>query len=320
MLTPRENFIRFLKNEEYEWTPTSSDQLQFRPTMILDHIARAMVVQQNPYTGAYGGKDLFGIDWVFEPSVGGSMEVAPLFDDIEEWEDHVVFPDVDALDWEGCAKENEEYLKTDKVIFTTIYTGFFERLISFVGFENAAMALIDEDQKEDVHKIFQGLTDVYIKLIRHMHRWFNVELMEFHDDWGTQRDTMFSAATLQEMILPYLKQIVDAAHEEGVFIELHSCGKIDSFIPYVIEAGVDTWRGQANVIDKMGLVQRYGDRFKFCVEIRPAAPMPKDELLAFADEIIGQCRGKRVWLGLARLLAGEMRDALYAHVKEIGVI
>ena len=108
MLTPRENYIRFLKNEACEWTPTNADQLQFRPTLILDHVARGMVAQQNPYTGSYGGKDLFGIDWVFEPSVGGSMEVAPLFDDIEEWEDHVVFPDVDAMDWEGCAKENAE--------------------------------------------------------------------------------------------------------------------------------------------------------------------------------------------------------------------
>ena len=320
MLTPRENFIRYLKNEDYAWTPSNVDQLAFRPTLIGDNVARAMVAEQEKYTGSFGGKDLFGVEWVFEPSVGGSMEVGHLFDDIEDWEQYVQFPDVDQLDWEGCAKANAEYLNTDKLVQSTIFTGLFERLISYVGFENAAMALIDEDQKEDVHKIFQGLTEVYIKLIRNMHRYFNVELVEFHDDWGTQRDTMFSAATLQEMILPYLKQIVDAAHEEGVFIELHSCGKIDSFIPYVIEVGVDTWRGQANVIDKMGLVQRYGDQFKFCVEIRPAAPMPKDELLAFADEIIGQCRGKRVWLGLARLLAGDMRDALYAHVREIGVV
>ena len=165
MMTARENFIRFLKNEAYEWTPTNVDQLQFRPTLIKDHVARGMVAQQVPYTGEYGGKDLFGIDWVFEPSVGGSMEVAPLFDEIEDWEDHVVFPDVDSLDWEGCAKENAEYLKTDKIIFSTIYTGYFERLISFVGFENSAMALIDEDQQEEVHKIFEKLTEVYIKII-----------------------------------------------------------------------------------------------------------------------------------------------------------
>lgn len=320
MLTPRENFIRYLKNEDYVWTPSNVDQLPFRPALIKDNVARAFVTEQKRYTGEFGGKDMFGVDWVFEASVGGSMELAPLFEDIEDWEQYIEFPDLDALDWEGCAQENAEYLRTDKLVSSTIFTGLFERLISFVGFENAAMALIDEDQQEEVHKIFAKLTDIYIEMIRRMHRHFGVELVEFHDDWGTQRDTMFSAATLEEMILPYLKKIVDAAHAEGVFIELHSCGKIDKFIPLVISAGVDTWRGQANVVDKAALVQQYGDRFKFCVEIRPAAPMPVEELLAFADAVIAQYRGKRVWLGLARMLPGDVRDALYAHVQALGVI
>ncbi len=320
MLTPRENFIRFLKNEEYEWTPSNVDQLAFRPALIKDNVARAFVTEQNRYTGEFGGKDMFGVDWVFEPSVGGSMEIEPLFEDIEDWEDYVVFPDIDAMDWEGCAKANAEYLKTDKLVLSTIFTGLFERLISFVGFENAAMALIDEDQQEEVHKIFSKLTEVYIKMIRNMLRYFNVEMVEFHDDWGTQRDTMFSAATLREMILPYLTKIVEAAHEEGVFIELHSCGKIDNFIPDVIASGVDTWRGQATVVDKPALVAKYGDQFKFCVEIRPEKPLPDDELLAFADKVIDQCRGKRVWFGLARLLAPETREKLYEKVRSIGVV
>ena len=320
MLTPRDNFIRYLKNEDYEWTPSNVDQLSFRPQLIKDNVARAFVTEGERYTGAFGGKDMFGVDWVFEASVGGSMEIEPLFEDIEDWQEHITFPDIDAMDWEGTAAANAEYLKTDKLVSSTIFTGLFERLISFVGFENAAMALIDEDQQEEVHKIFNILTEIYIKMIQRMHRHFNVELIEFHDDWGTQRDTMFSAATLKEMILPYLKRIVDAAHEEGVYIELHSCGKIDTFIPYVIEAGVDTWRGQANVVDKVGLVQKYGDRFKFCVEIRPAGPMPQEELLKFADEVLVNYRGKRVWLGLARMLAPEVRDALCTHVKSYGII
>jgi hypothetical protein len=239
---------------------------------------------------------------------------------MNDWQEVLEWPDLDAMDWQAMAEANREVMDTPQANELCLLDGFWERLISLMDVSGAAMALIDEDQKEALHAFYDRYADHMIECIKRVKAVLPIDGVLIHDDWGTQRDTMFSAATLQEMILPYLKQIVDAAHEEGVFIELHSCGKIDSFIPYVIEAGVDTWRGQANVIDKMGLVQRYGDRFKFCVEIRPAAPMPKDELLAFADEIIGQCRGKRVWLGLARLLAGEMRDALYAHVKEIGVI
>lgn len=313
-MTPRENFLHFLKNEPYEWTPTNSDQLQFRPTFIPDHVARGVVMQQEPYTGKFGGRDLFGIEWVYEAEAGGSMEVAPLFDDIEEWEDYVKFPDLDAMDWEGCAKANAEYLKTDKIIFTTIYTGFFERLISFVGFENAAMALIDEDQQEIVHIIFDKIADLYIDLIGRMKKYFNVEIVEIHDDWGTQKSTMFSAETHREMIVPYIRRITDAAHKMGVFIEQHSCGKIDAFLPNIIASGADTWRGQA-VVDKAALVEKYGDEFKFGVEIRPAAPVGDEEAMTLARSVLEQYRGRKVWIALARTLSPKQKVDIYNYIR-----
>lgn len=317
MLTPRENFIRFFRNEPCQWTPTSMDQLQFRPAFIPDHVARGMVVQQEPYTGPFGGKDLFGVEWTYDEAAGGSMEVAPLFEDIEDWKDRVSFPELDSMDWEGCARDNAEYLKTDKIIFTTIYTGYFERLISFVGFENAAMALIDEEQQEEVHRLFDRLSDLYIELIRRLHRYFNVEIVEIHDDWGTQKSTMFSPDTHREMILPYLRKVAAAAHEEGVFIEQHSCGKIEELVPNLIDSGVDTWRGQA-IVDKQGLVDKYGDRFKFGVEIRPAGPLSDEAAMKFTEQIIGQYRGRRIWLALARTLSPAQKEAVYGYIRALG--
>ena len=82
MLTPRENYLRFLRNEECEWTPTSLDQQAFRPTIVPDNICRGFVSQQQPYAGEYGGKDIFGCDLVFEKLVGGAIETGALFEDI----------------------------------------------------------------------------------------------------------------------------------------------------------------------------------------------------------------------------------------------
>lgn len=319
-MTPRENFIHFLKKEPYEWTPSSMDQLSFRPTMFIDNIARAMVAEQTPYTGEFGGKDLFGVDWVYVPTVGGSMEVAPLFEDIEDWEKYVKIPNLDELDWEGCAKANAEYLKTDKIIHSTIYTGFFERLISFVGFENAAMALIDEDQQEIVRVIFEKLTDYYIDIIRRMHKYFNVEIVELHDDWGNQRSLMFSINTHSEMIVPYIKKIAEAAHAEGVFIEQHSCGKIETLLPNMIETGVDTWRGQASVVDKKMLVDTYGDQFRFGVEIRPAADMPEGEVMDYAKGILEKYTGKDVWVVIGRTIPGGKDKEIYNYIRSLGHI
>ena len=102
-LSPRENFIRFLRGEEYEWLPSNFDQKRFLPELIPGNASRGMVMQQKPFPPEkYGGVDYFGVDWVFEPQNGGSMERHPLLDDLddlEDWESKVTFPDLDSYDW-----------------------------------------------------------------------------------------------------------------------------------------------------------------------------------------------------------------------------
>ena len=319
MLTPRENYLRFLRNEECEWTPTSLDQQAFRPTIVPDNICRGFVSQQQPYAGEYGGRDIFGCDWVFEKLVGGAIETGALFEDIEDWEKYVVFPDLDSWDWAGCAEANREYLETDKLITSTIFTGFFERLISFIGFEASAMALVDEDQQPYVHALFDKLADLYIDMLGRMKKYFNIELVDIHDDWGTQRSPMFSVETHAEMIAPYIRKVVEGAHAAGVYMEQHSCGMIEPLIPNLIDTGMDTWRGQ-NLCDKEKLVGLYGDRFKFGVELRPETPVDDESALALVEDAYRRYRGKRIWLAISRPFTAEQRDRMYAYVREHGVI
>jgi len=237
------------------------------------------------------------------------MEKAPLFDDIEEWEDYVVFPSLDAMDWESCAAENADYLNTDKLIATTLYTGYFERLISFVGFENAAMALVDEDQQEAVARLFERLTDFYIDYIIRLHRHFGVDMVEIHDDWGTQISTMFSPETHRKNILPHLSRLVSAAHNTGVFIEQHSCGKVDELVPNIIESGVDTWKGQP-IVDAQGLVEKYGRIFNFGITMLLDAPLDDSEVIAAIDSQLEKFKGKGIWLGI-------FGKALKPHQKQL---
>lgn len=318
-MTPRENFLHFLKREPYEWTPTFADQAYFHPVELPDNVARAMIFQQTPYTGPLGGKDMFGIEWVYVPSVGGSMEVEPIFEDITDWEKYVTFPNLDDIDWEGCAKNNAEFLKTDKMIHCSIFTGYFERLISFVGFENASIALIDEDEQEAVHKLFDKLTELYIDLIRRMKRWFNVDIVELHDDWGNQRSLMFSVDTHTEMILPYIKRVVEAAHAEGVLIEQHSCGKIEALVPNIIASGVDTWRGQGSVVDKKWIVDNYGDQFRFAVDVTLDPGATLDQGLDAVTNLFRDYHGKDVWIVPYRGSGdgAALNKAIFDHLAEI---
>lgn len=312
MLTPRENFIRFFKNEPYERIPTNLDTKLFAPVFIPSNVARGLIAQQQPYTGPVGGKDLFGVDWVFDPAVGGSIEKKPLFDDpddLENWEALIAFPDLNSWDWNGCVKENSEYLNTDKLLCTMLYTGFFERLISLVGFENAAVALIDDEQEDTIRALFDKLADFYIDLIEHMHRYFRIEWIELHDDWGTQNSTMFSAETYKSMIAPYIQKVVDGAHAIGVFYEQHSCGKIEILVPHLIDTGADTWRGQ-KLNDKKMLVDTYGDKFKFGVEIRPASPVEDEVAIQMTEQVLKDYEGKHVWIAVNRIFTPDQKQTI----------
>ena len=229
-INPRENFLSALKRDgNAMWIPSFSDILNVQGRINIDHIARAEVMDLTPLLKEEekGGPDLFGIEWVFIPSAGGSMVKpgAPTLEDVNDWKDIIKFPDVDALDWEGWAKENAEFANTERVFQIGFQNGLFERLISFMDFEGAAMAIIDDEQKEAIHELFSRLCDMYEAFITHYAEHFPVNGVMFHDDWGSQRAPFFSPNTVREMILPYLKRLADFCHSKGMYFHQHSCGK-----------------------------------------------------------------------------------------------
>lgn len=259
-ITPRENFIRAIRHQNPLWIPMKTDSINFAPRIYQDNIARAFVVEANRYEGIVGGKDIFGVSWIYVPKVGGSMVKPgkPFLNDISEWEEKIYFPDLEVLDWQASADENNDYLKnSNKLVEIWIFNGFFERLISFLDFEDAAVALIDEDQQEDVHKFFCALTDFYKKLIDKFAEYYAIDAIYFHDDWGSQRAPFFSIETCREMLVPYLKELVDHVHSKGLLFDFHSCGKCDELAPAMVECGMDMWGGQP-MNDKPMLIDTYG--------------------------------------------------------------
>jgi hypothetical protein len=236
----------------------------FAPKIIPDNIARGLVFEAGLVNNDVeaGGKDMFGVVWEWVPQARGSMvrdTLPPLVPDLREWEKYVIFPDLAAYDWEGCVRDNEAFFKKDKHFMVWILNGLFERLISFVGFENAALALVDEDITPHVHRLFDRLCEFYEKLIALYKKYFPVDSLCFHDDWGAQRSPFFSPDMVREMLLPYLKRIVDFTHAQGMLFNFHSCGKIEMLVPIMIEAGVDVWEGQ-EVNDKPAVIRKHAGR------------------------------------------------------------
>ena len=247
------------------WMPKQAmDTSFFMPTLIPDVVARGFVVENKPFDiKDAGGPDMFGIDWEYIPTVGGSMVRPgdPFLDDITEWYDKVVWPDVDSWDCEGSAAINEGlFLKPENFNQIWFYTGYFERLISMLDFEEALMAIAIDDYKEDVHAFFTKLTDLYIDIFDHVHKYFpSVNAVFFHDDWGSQKDAFFSPALCEEMIVPYMRRLTDHLHSLGIFCEIHSCGNNIKQVPNYIKAGWDLWAPQL-MNDFYDIYDKYGDQ------------------------------------------------------------
>ena len=123
-----------------------------------------------------------------------------------------------------------------------------------------------------------------------------------------------------EGLVPYVKRVADAAHAEGVFIEMHSCGKIEALMPNLISTGVDTWRGQSSVIDKKFCVDNYGDQFRFGVEIRPSEDIKPEEVMPYAKAILDDYHGKDVWIVLGRSMPAGTDKAVYDYIRSLGHI
>lgn len=308
-ITPRENDLLVGRHQDPAWLGQELNHVF--PREIPDNVARGFVIDGRPFEGEFGGKDMFGVEWVYVPVARGSMEKpgTRLVEDIECWEDDVVFPDAEKLDWAAIAEGAKRVIVPEKITSTMVYTGFFERLISLVGFEDAAVAMIDEDQKEAVHRLFDRLCGYYDCLLRHMREDMGLEYVVFHDDWGAQRGPFFSEATCREMLLPYLKRVVESAHKNQLIFNFHCCGKVEAFVPLMIEAGVDAWDGQP-INDIWGLYHTYGDRLNITLNEKVLEISPEDAE-KWTDNIISHLEHGKQLIVSRRCMNETAREMLY---------
>ncbi|MDD7389209.1 MAG: uroporphyrinogen decarboxylase family protein [Lachnospiraceae bacterium] len=310
------------------WLLNGVEQQMFCPEVIPDNGARGFVIEGKPYPREkFGGKDMFGVEWVYVDVAGGSMVKPgnPLLEDANDWKEKVVFPDIDSWDWEGSAELNKEFLAGDQANLLWFLNGcWFERLISFMDFEEAAVAMIDEDQVDAVKELMHELTSLYIRLVDKCVQYYDIDGFCIHDDWGSQRSPFFSEDAARDIILPEMKRFVDHVHSKGKYVELHSCGHVEDRCSVFVDAGFDLWTPMA-MNDTVALYEEYGDRIAIGVvydkPFDPASASEEEQRAAARDYAERFTKpGKIAYYSLYNapgMMTPAFREELYKASREI---
>lgn len=231
-MTPKENFLNYITGKPFEWFPNAMED--YNSVFLITGID-----ERSPNNRS--GKDWYGCEWVYDPvNDACAIDVSKpyVLTDICDWRDQIKFPDLDSIDFAACAKADgvDDY-DPDKLNYFMLQEGPFERLHSLMSFEDALVAMIEEP--EEVSALFDRIMEIKIASIDALVDYWHADVINMHDDWGSQINLFFNPDIWRDLIKPQIKKAVDHCHYRGVSFEMHTCGLVEKVLPELVDIGVD---------------------------------------------------------------------------------
>jgi uroporphyrinogen-III decarboxylase len=127
----------------------------------------------------------------------------------------------------------------DRYVALSCHFTLFERLHMLHGFPQTLVDLYQEPAK--IERILDMILDFKLGLFDELHRRFpgRIDGLFCTDDWGTQQSTFIRGQMFEDFFLPRYRRLIDAARGYGWHYILHTCGKVNAFVPYFLQMGVD---------------------------------------------------------------------------------
>ncbi|MGM0402004.1 MAG: uroporphyrinogen decarboxylase family protein [Chloroflexota bacterium] len=121
-----------------------------------------------------------------------------------------------------------------------------------------------------------------------------VDAVMFPEDWGTQEGLMIRPDRWRSIFKPGFERLCTVAHEHGLNVFMHSCGKTTAIIPDLVEAGVDLLQFDQPQLHGLDNLARFHGQITFwCpVDIQKAL-QTRDEavIVAQARELLEKLGG-----------------------------
>jgi len=208
--------------------------------------------------------------WVTWPE--GIMGAFPMHD-----KDHLLLPDI--TQWDKVLKAPDPWAYTDEQwkehddfmanvdrneVFaaTQVFTGIFEKIHSFMGIDNACIALLDEP--EAMHELIDFLVEWEIECAKVQIEHCHPEALFHHDDFGTQASLFMAPETLREFFVPAYSKLYGFWKDHGVELIIHHSDSFgQTIVPELIDMKIDIWQGVLDTNDIPAMIEQYGGRISF---------------------------------------------------------
>lgn len=174
------------------------------------------------------------------------------------------WPSPDVLDFSHFPKEAEQY-SNKAVIGVFTWGAYF--IASFVrGMEDIMTDFVL--RKDYAHYLINTINEVCSSALCTMLESYGggIDIVYMADDYCSQQAPLFSPATFQEFVIPYLRELVEITHKYNKKFLLHCCGAVRPLLPMIIDAGVDMLEPiqiSATGMDPYGLKKDFGRNLCF---------------------------------------------------------
>lgn len=184
---------------------------------------------------------------------------------ITKWHDIIKAPDTSCYDWDMLAKKDLERWNIDReqtALTLVLNTGYFQGLMSFMGFTEGLCALAEEP--EECQALLEYMSDFYLDYLDHIIDYIKPDILAITDDIATWSNPFISPDLYHKMLKPLYAKYAQRAIDRNIPIDMHCCGRCEDFIDDWMDFGVNAWQPAQVSNNLLAIKRKYGRKLAIC--------------------------------------------------------
>jgi len=191
--------------------------------------------------------DAWGVAWTWPE---GQPAPIPLhtkdnlvIKDLRDWENQLAVPDVERadLDWSASIEQAGAVDRDRSLVSAFMISGIFERLHMLMGFEEALVNMMVEQEK--MIALCEALCEHRLAHARLLVENIRPDIVLSHDDWGTKTSLFMPPDVWRKVLKPSYEKLYAYFKSEGVLVMHHSDSFMEPIAEDMAEIGIDIWQG-----------------------------------------------------------------------------